>query len=603
MPTTSPSPLAAARPEEYGAPITGDAGLRAAYRLCRQRTQREDPVEYALIQLAPPALRPPCWALWAAANAIDDLADERDATPEQRARRVEQWITGLTRDLHLGRSSDPVRHALVDTAIRWQLDLSELTDAMLLVKNDASGRHFDDWAAWRAWGRDTLLPWFDQVRDLFDRAGAPLALRLDEKDNYEQFLDGVRLTDILTDLAADLADGDLLLPQEVFKAFPGSGDDLAGLRWSTPVAELIAHLTALARRWTTQPSLTRGMHPGPATIVQSMARLLHAQLDAINQAGPALLHTPPRPARATSARILAPARARAALAWRLTHLTLPAPRTPGTTAPCAPPTPLLAGPRARAFAAPPAHPSGARPPHLTSAQMPAHVAVIMDGNGRWATQQGLPRAHGHRSGALALRDTVHGALDIGLCHLTLYTFSTENWKRDPEEVDAILDVIRNELATDPYRDLDVRIRWHGRTGKLPADLVDLLLTRERTTRDRTGLTLTLCINYGGRDEITRAAARLAATVKNDGLNPDWITENDLARHLPHPDMPDVDLLWRTGNEQRTSNFLPWHSSYAELHFTEHLWPDVDRRHLWQAITEYSRRQRHYGATPQQTTGS
>ncbi|MFE7044276.1 polyprenyl diphosphate synthase [Streptomyces atratus] len=592
----------ARRPAKSSRAVIGDdPALRAAYRYCRQQTKVQDPAEYALIQLVPAVLRPACWALWAAANAIDDLADDHTVPAAERAAQVEQWITALERELTTGSSTDPVRHALVDTALRWRLDLSELHDAMTLVRDDAHGRRFADWSAWRAWGRDNLLPWFDQVRDLFDKADVPVALRLDTQEVYEEFLDSVRLTDILTDLSADLAQGDLLLPDDALDRYPKAAGDLADLRWSPAVSGLITHLSGLARQWGTQPALTRGMHPGPATIVNTMADLLRAQLDAIVAAGPTLLRTPPRPSLLTSARILAPARARAALAWTLTPVTVPPQHRP---------TRHSALPAARAarngtLSAPPPHPAGHHPPRIPAEQMPVHVAVIMDGNGRWAQQRGLPRYAGHQAGAAAVRETVHGALEIGLRHLTLYTFSTENWKRDAEEVDAILDVVRGELTDNPLRDLDVHMRWHGRTGKLPTDVVDLLRRRERTTRGRTGLTLTMCINYGGRDEITRTAAALAHHLRDGQLDPDHISEKDFARHLPHPAMPDVDLLWRTGGEQRTSNFLPWQAAYAELYFTPDSWPDIDRRHLWHAITEYSRRQRRHGAapTPPSTTTS
>ncbi|MFJ7345674.1 polyprenyl diphosphate synthase [Streptomyces sp. NPDC101110] len=592
-PAASAEPAASPKPAERQ--VTGDVdpALRAAYRLCRRRTKEQDPAEYTLIRLVPAALRPALHALWAAANALDDLGDDRTAPAAERAARVEAWIAALHRELPTGASPDPVRHALVDTANRWRLDLSELRDAMAQVQDDTRGRDFADWAQWRTWGRDNLLPWFGQVRTVFDRAGVPVALRLDTREAYEEFLDGVRLTDILTDLSADLAQGDLLLPAEALDLHPGSAADLARCRWSPAVAALITHLTGLARQWVSQEALTRGMHPGPATVLQTMAALLHAQLDAVDAAGPALLRSPPRPALRTRARILVPARARAALAWSLTPLTVPPPRRPADHSPPAPAGPAPTG----AFRRPPPHPSGERPPEIPPGLLPAHVAVIMDGNGRWAQQRGLPRHTGHRAGATAVREVVHGALDIGLRHLTLYTFSTENWRREPEEVDAILDLLRGELAENPFRDLDVRLRWHGRAGRLPPDLVDLLHLRERTTRARTGLTLTMCIDYGGRDELTRTAAALAARARGGRLEPGLIDENDFARHLPHPDMPDVDLLWRTGGEQRISNFLPWQSAYAELHFTPGLWPDADRRDLWQAVTAYTRRRRHHGATP------
>ncbi|WP_324614298.1 polyprenyl diphosphate synthase [Streptomyces sp. NRRL B-1140] len=596
--TTAPADReATSEPSERAdRPVTGDdPALRAAYRLCRLRTRDQDPAEYALIQLVPAALRPALHALWAAANALDDLGDDSTAPAAERAARVEAWISALHRELPGGTSPDPVRHALVDTAHRWRLDLSELRDAMAQVRDDTRGRHFADWAQWRAWGRDNLLPWFGLVRTVFDRAGVPVALRLDTREAYEEFLDGVRLTDILTDLAADLAQGDLLLPAEALDPHPGSAADLAQRRWSPAVAALVAHLTGLARRWVSQESLTRGMHPGPATVLHTMAALLRAQLDAVDAAGPDLLRSAPRPALRTRARILAPARARAALAWSLTPLTVPPPHRPGARRAPAPAGPAPTG----AFRLPPPHPSGERPPEIPPGLMPAHVAVIMDGNGRWAQQRGLPRHAGHRAGASAVREVVHGALDIGLRHLTLYTFSTENWHREPEEVDAILGLLRDELAENPFRDLDVRLRWHGRAGRLPPDLVDLLHLRERTTRARTGLTLTMCIDYGGRDELTRTAAALAHRARAGRLEPRLIAEDDFAEHLPLPDMPDVDLLWRTGGEQRVSNFLPWHTAYAELHFTPGLWPDADRRDLWKAVSAYTRRQRHHGATPAQ----
>ncbi|MDT0390531.1 polyprenyl diphosphate synthase [Streptomyces dubilierae] len=569
-----------------------DPALRAAYRLCRRRTKTQDPAEYALIQLVPAPLRPALHALWAAANALDDLGDDRTAPAAERAVRVEAWITALHRELPTGTSPDPIRRALVDTAARWRLDLSELHDAMTQVRDDTEGRRFTDWAQWRAWGRENLLPWFSQVRSVFDRAGVPVALRLDTREAYEEFLDGVRLTDILTDLSADLAEGDLLLPEEALGRHPGAAEDLVHRRWSPAVSALVGELTGLARRWVAQETLTRGMHPGPATVLHTMAALLGAQLDAVDAAGPSLLRTRPRPSLRTRARILAPARTRAALAWSLTPLSLPPARPPDAPQPVPAPVRPAAAP---AFRRPPPHPSGERPPAIPAAHLPTHVAVIMDGNGRWAQQRGLPRHEGHRAGAHAVREVVHGALEMGLRHLTLYTFSTENWSRDREEVDAILGLLRDEVAENPFRDLDVHLRWHGRAGRLPPDLADLLHLRERTTRGRTGLTLTMCIDYGGRDEITRTAAALARRARAGQLDPDRITDEDFARHLPHPDMPDVDLLWRTGNEQRTSNFLPWHSAYAELHFTPGLWPDTDRRDLWQAVTAYTGRQRRLGA--------
>lgn len=573
--------------------LTGeDPVLRAAYRLCRRTTRQHDPGIYALVQLMPSVLRPACWALWAAASVLDDLADEQDAEPAKRAARVEAWTRAVKHDLAAGTSTDPIRHALVDTAGRWRLDLSSLQGAMARTRDDAHGLRFTDWAAWRAWCNEGLVPWVDQVRQLFEHAGAPMTLRLDRQADYEHFIDGAQLTDILTDLSADLAQGHLLLPQEALEPFPGAEGDLTQGRWSPAVAALTAKLTALARQWVTRPAMTRGMHPGAATVLNTAADLMRAQLDAIDAAGPTLLKRAPSPSAVARTRVLAPARLRSAMAWSLTPLTVPDPRRPAVAV--RDPSPAADGTGLRP---PPPHPDGARRPQIAADQMPSHVAVIMDGNGRWAEQRGLPRHEGHRAGTATVHEMVYGALEIGLRHLTLYTFSTENWKRDKEEITTILETVQRELDEGPIRDLDVRQHWSGRPDELPEDLVHALRREERRTRPRTGLTLTMCINYGGRDEITRTAAALAQAAREGEVDPHLIGPDDFARHLPHPDMPDVDLLWRTGNEQRTSNFLPWHATYAELYFTPDYWPDIDRRDLWQAITEYSRRQRRHGAVP------
>ncbi|MDX2918037.1 polyprenyl diphosphate synthase [Streptomyces globisporus] len=592
-----PAPASPTRPEQPFAPSPSGQTppLRVAYRVCRHVTRAHDPAIYALVQLMPTVLRPACWALWAAATVLDDLADEPEVEPAERAARVEAWTGALQHDLAAGTSTDPVRYALVDAAGRWRMDLTGLQGAMVQTRDDTRGLRFADWDAWRVWCNKEVVPWVEQVRHLFEQAGAPMRLRLDRQADYERFVDGAQLTDVLTDLSTDLAQGLLLLPQEALEPFPGAEEDLLRGRWSPAVAALITQLAALARRRVTRPAMTTGMHPGAAIVLETAAGLLRAQLDAVEAAGPALLQRAPRPSVVARARVLVPARLRSTLAWSLTPLT--APTVPGPRRPKGAVT--SAGPAAEnaGLLPPPSHPSGARPPAIPAGRMPAHVAVIMDGNGRWAEEHGLRRSDGHRAGTAAVREIVYGALEIGLRHLTLYAFSTENWKRDAEEVTAILATLQSELDEAPFRDLDVRQRWSGRPNKLPEDLVDSLRREEARTRARTGLTLTVCINYGGRDEITQAAAALARAAREGEVDPDHLNEDDFARHLPHPDMPEADLLWRTGNEQRTSNFLPWHAAYAELYFTPGYWPDMDRRDLWQAIAEYSRRQRRHGAVP------
>jgi undecaprenyl diphosphate synthase len=221
----------------------------------------------------------------------------------------------------------------------------------------------------------------------------------------------------------------------------------------------------------------------------------------------------------------------------------------------------------------------------------------MDGNGRWARSRGLPRTAGHEAGEAALFDVVEGAIEIGVRHLSAYAFSTENWKRSPEEVRFLMgfnrDVIRRRR--DEMHALGVRVRWAGRRPRLWRSVVTELENAERLTARNDVLTLTMCVNYGGRAEIVDAARALAREAAAGRLDPERIDERTLARHLDEPDLPDVDLFLRTSGEQRTSNFLLWQSAYAELVFLDVLWPDMDRRHLWQAVLTYANRERRYGA--------
>ncbi|MDQ1586172.1 MAG: trans,polycis-polyprenyl diphosphate synthase [Actinomycetota bacterium] len=228
--------------------------------------------------------------------------------------------------------------------------------------------------------------------------------------------------------------------------------------------------------------------------------------------------------------------------------------------------------------------------------MPNHVALVMDGNGRWARQRGLPRTKGHEAGEAALLDVVQGAIEIGVRNLSAYAFSTENWKRSPEEVRFLMgfnrDVIRRRR--DELDAMGVRVRWAGRRRRLWRSVIDELEDAERRTADNTTLTLQFCVNYGGRAEIADAAAGIARDAAAGHLDPEKVDERTIARYLDEPGIPDVDLFVRSSGEQRTSNFLLWQSAYAELVFLDTLWPDFDRRHLWQAIETYARRDRRYG---------
>ena len=242
------------------------------------------------------------------------------------------------------------------------------------------------------------------------------------------------------------------------------------------------------------------------------------------------------------------------------------------------------------------HPSGIRPPQIPADALPRHVAIVMDGNGRWAKERGLPRTAGHEAGEAALFDVVHGALEIGVQWLSVYAFSTENWKRSPDEVKFLMGFNRKVARTrrDEVHELGIRMRWAGRRPKLWKSVIEEIEVAEELTRGNTLMNLVLCINYGGRAEIADAARTIARLAASGSIDPEKVDEEFFAGFLDEPDMPDVDLFLRSSGEQRTSNFLLWQSAYAELVFIDTLWPDVDRRHLWWAIEEYARRERRYG---------
>ncbi len=256
----------------------------------------------------------------------------------------------------------------------------------------------------------------------------------------------------------------------------------------------------------------------------------------------------------------------------------------------------------RAYRRPTPHPSGATPPPIPAELVPEHVAIVMDGNGRWAKERGLPRTKGHEQGEHSLFDVVEGAIEIGVKAISAYAFSTENWSRSPDEVKFLMgfnrDVIRRRR--DEMHELGVRVRWAGRSPRLWKSVIKELQVAEEMTRHNDVLTLTMCVNYGGRAELADTARSIAREVAAGRLNPDKVDERTFARHLYVPEVADADLVWRTSGEQRLSNFLLWQAAYAELVFTDVLWPDVDRRHLWHAIELYAQRDRRYGgALPNQ----
>jgi undecaprenyl diphosphate synthase len=228
---------------------------------------------------------------------------------------------------------------------------------------------------------------------------------------------------------------------------------------------------------------------------------------------------------------------------------------------------------------------------------PRHVAVIMDGNGRWAQARGLPRIAGHRRGAEAVRRTVSGAVELGIPYLTLFGFSSENWKRSSGEVYDLMSLLRHYLLAEiaELHRNGIRLRVIGQIDRLAPDIIQLIERAESVTRDNSAITLTMALSYGGRAEIVAAVRTIAAEAARGSLTFDAIDEACFARRLFTRDLPDPDLLIRTSGEQRISNFLLWQCAYSELVFTKTLWPDFAKSDLEQAIDEYRGRERRYGA--------
>ena len=229
-------------------------------------------------------------------------------------------------------------------------------------------------------------------------------------------------------------------------------------------------------------------------------------------------------------------------------------------------------------------------------KIPQHVAVILDGNGRWAKQRHMPRTYGHKVGSKVVEDMLTVVDDLGVKYFTVYAFSTENWKRSTEEVSTLMTILRTYLKDCVKKSMknNVRCRVIGRREELSADIIESIENLEQKTKNNTGLQFTIAINYGGRDEITRAVRKLATKVSNHELAPEDITEEMISKNLDTWELPDPDLLIRTSGEQRLSNYLPWQLAYTEFYFTPVPWPDFTKEELMKAVEAYNHRDRRYG---------
>ena len=229
-------------------------------------------------------------------------------------------------------------------------------------------------------------------------------------------------------------------------------------------------------------------------------------------------------------------------------------------------------------------------------KIPVHVAIIMDGNGRWAKKRGLPRTAGHAQGARGVEQILEDADHMGIRYLTVYAFSTENWSRPDSEVKALMNLLRTYMKTSLAKCArnNVRIRVIGDKSRLDSDLQASIANLEKETASNTGIGFQIAINYGSRDEIVRAVRKAAQKVKDSGLNPEDITEAMISDELDTAGIPDPDLLIRTGGEQRISNFLLWQTAYSELYFCDAAWPDFNKAELEKAVDAFNNRERRYG---------
>ena len=228
--------------------------------------------------------------------------------------------------------------------------------------------------------------------------------------------------------------------------------------------------------------------------------------------------------------------------------------------------------------------------------IPGHVAVILDGNGRWAKKRHMPRTYGHKVGSQVVEDMLSVVDDLGVKYFTVYAFSTENWKRSTEEVSTLMGILRTYLKDCVKKSMknNVRCRVIGRREELSDDIVDSIINLEEKTKNNTGLNCTIALNCGGRDEITRAVKKIAAKVKSGEISCDDITEETISCYLDTWELPDPDLLIRSSGEQRLSNYLPWQLAYTEFYFTDTLWPDFNREEMIKAFEWYNKRERRFG---------
>ncbi|MFI8459775.1 polyprenyl diphosphate synthase [Kitasatospora sp. NPDC085464] len=537
------------------AAVTGPPELQESYRACAAEVGRALPAMRAATEALPSGLRPYVDAVNAFGCRSDRIADE--GRPAERGRRFARWRTDTLAELASGRSTHPLRRAFVDTVRRWELDRSLIEEFLAAMQADStSPPAIETFADQRRHIRLIAGTMTELWAPLLGARGPRAAAALSALGEACQLADHVQ------DLPADLAQGRCHLPRADLRRL---GLDLTDLVRAAPSPALDELTEAQRSHWHT---LLEEAVPATWLVAAECRPFLHTLLLG------AQLHYDELTLLRSRVLIegLAPLTTDGATPHRRVA------RPAGHDCP-----PERDCPRGRDC-----------PPERD--RVPAHVAVIMDGNRRWAEARGLTAQHGHHAGQRAALRLVNAALRLGIRHLSIYAFSTENWGRPPEELTALFDSLADGIArsTEGLHALGVRIRWCGRRDRIDGSLASSIALVEHLTSNNGALTLTVCADYGGREELVTATKALAAEAVAGTIRPEAIGQADLTRHLYVPELPDVDLLIRTSGEQRISNFLPWQLAYAELLFDPTPWPDFDLARLRDAVRAYAGRERRFG---------
>ncbi len=510
--------------------------LRESYELCVRVGQRRLGSFWTAMELLPPAARAYVSAVSGFAVWTDALAD--DSNPADRAHLLAQWCAATMVEVRAEASDHPLRRAFVHTTRQCGLDIRFLEAYLEATRADS--------AAPPAFATVT-----DQRRYLRGVAGnlGELITPILKPCNGEAgrlmalLCEAFQLADILHDFSSDFAAGRFYLPAEDLDRLGLTVEDLRSGVPSGALEELIGVQVTRGRDLLGQAVPVAGM------VTVACQPFLHGMILGIE----AIFDEAER----LGARV------------------------------------LTEGIDVEGMAEASLPPRRELPAQLV---VPGHVAVIMDGNRRWAVQRGLSAQDGHSAGLRAALRLAVSAFELGVRHLSVYGFSTENWSRSPQELATLFEMAAEGLTRGAQRlqQHGVRVRWCGRRDRLDENLASVLAIVENMTSNNTALTLNIFAGYGGREELVTAARALAVEAVAGTIRPEDIAAQDLARHCYAADLPDVDLLIRTSGEQRTSNFLPWHLAYAEFVFDPTYWPDFGYRHLLAAITEYSGRHRRFG---------